>query len=190
MNTDHIEDVRGMVPVAWMHNLPGRVDVIHTEVKNLLARQAVESHQGFHRPLDKTEHYTIPLYDHAKPCERCKELEEQVHFQSCLTRDLLPYQDEAVKGRDKLAALEAEKEEIKQAIRWAPSSAHWSNVLIKLCGEDSRDGINALEKQLREAQATIAQHDYRHKGNDRFLSSNPSVGSCAGRSDLQTERSA
>lgn len=99
----------------------------------------------------------------AKPCERCAELEDQFQFQAALTKELLPYQDEAVKSRAKIAALEAEKEEITQAIRWAPSSAHWSNVLIKLCGEDSRDGINMLEKQLREAQSAIAQQTKARK---------------------------
>lgn len=73
-----ISEMEKVEPVAWMHNLPGRFDVIHTDVKNLLARQAVESHQGFHRPLDKTEHYTIPLYAHAKPCARCEELQQDL----------------------------------------------------------------------------------------------------------------
>ncbi|MAG64634.1 MAG: hypothetical protein CMK74_01990 [Pseudomonadales bacterium] len=48
-------------PVAWMHDSPGRVDVISAEVKKLL----VDSHDTaghLHRPLDKSEHYTIPLY--------------------------------------------------------------------------------------------------------------------------------
>lgn len=89
----------------------------------------------------------VPEREVAKGCPRCAELEMRLH------KLALDWQVQ----QQKLAELEAEKEEIKQAIRWAPSSAHWSNVLIKLCGEDSRDGINALEKQLREAQATIAQ---------------------------------
>lgn len=48
-------------PMAWMHDSPGRVDVIHAAVKKLL----VDSHDTaghLHRPLDKSEHYTIPLY--------------------------------------------------------------------------------------------------------------------------------
>ena len=151
-------------PVAWMHNLPGRVDVIHTEVKNLLARQAVESHQGFHRPLDKTEHYTIPLYDHAKPCERCKELEEQVHFQSCLTRDLLPYQDEAVKGRDKLAALEAENARLR-AREQAQKAVNNGVYLDKLATlEAELSGLRARYLRMEsEDAATISQQAERIK---------------------------
>lgn len=45
-------------PVAWMHNQ--RVDCIHNEVKELLKRAGGH----LHRPLDKTENYTIPLYTH------------------------------------------------------------------------------------------------------------------------------
>lgn len=48
----------GMEQVGWQHDSTARYDMIHTEVKELLARS------GGHllRPLDKTEHYTIPLY--------------------------------------------------------------------------------------------------------------------------------
>ncbi len=56
-------------PVAWMHDSPGRVDVIHAEVKKLL----VDSHDTaghLHRPLDKSEHYTIPLYATPQPAEQ------------------------------------------------------------------------------------------------------------------------
>lgn len=49
-------------PVAWLHSNPDRVDVIHTQVKALLNGAG-----SFHRPLDKTEHYTIPLYTHPAP---------------------------------------------------------------------------------------------------------------------------
>lgn len=109
----------------------------------------------------------------SEPCDRCAELEESMHKLALdwqvKENKLAALETSIGELNDSLGvldicqikplviALEAEKEEITQAIRWAPSSAHWSNVLIKLCGEDSRDGINALEKQLREAQATIAQ---------------------------------
>ncbi|MCC4260823.1 hypothetical protein LL270_09160 [Pseudomonas aestusnigri] len=56
-------------PAAWMHDSPGRVDVISAEVKKLL----VDSHDTaghLHRPLDKSEHYTIPLYTHPAPCHK------------------------------------------------------------------------------------------------------------------------
>ena len=59
----------------------------------------------------------------------------------------------ALAERDaKLAALEEDvvTEEMKMAVRWAPSSAYWSTVLVNHFGQDARDGINSLEKQLRE----------------------------------------
>ncbi len=40
-----------------------------------------------------------------------------------------------------------------QAVRWAPSSAHWSSELRRLFGADARDGIDALEQRLRDAEA-------------------------------------
>jgi hypothetical protein len=35
------------------------------------------------------------------------------------------------------------------AVRWAPSSAHWSNELRRLFGSDAREGIDNLERRLR-----------------------------------------
>lgn len=49
-------------PVAWMHDTPGRVEVIHAEVKKLL-RECNDSISHLHRPIDKSTRYTIPLYD-------------------------------------------------------------------------------------------------------------------------------
>lgn len=45
-------------PVAWMHSNSNRYDVIHSEVKALLQKSAGH----LHRPLDKSEKYSIPLY--------------------------------------------------------------------------------------------------------------------------------
>ncbi len=46
-------------PVAWKHDDPKRHDAITDSVKELLHRANSEY---MHRPIDKTEHYTIPLY--------------------------------------------------------------------------------------------------------------------------------
>lgn len=46
-------------PVAWKHDDPKRHDAITDSVKELLHRANSEY---MHRPVDKTEHYTIPLY--------------------------------------------------------------------------------------------------------------------------------
>lgn len=48
-------------PMAWMHDSPGRVDVIHDTVKKLL-HESHEAAAHLHRSLDKSERYTIPLY--------------------------------------------------------------------------------------------------------------------------------
>lgn len=57
-------------PVAWMHDKDGRVDVIHKDVKKVLADWDASKQgtgDGFHRPLATVEHYTIPLYTHPQP---------------------------------------------------------------------------------------------------------------------------
>ena len=43
-------------------------------------------------------------------------------------------------------------EDMKSAVRWAPSSAYWSQRLRELFGPDAREGIDALERRLAEAQ--------------------------------------
>ncbi|KDC59382.1 hypothetical protein L512_5219 [Bordetella bronchiseptica MBORD624] len=53
-------------------------------------------------------------------------------------------------------ASEAVTDDMRAAVRFAPSSAHWSRRLVELFGPDAREGINGLEKQLREAQAELS----------------------------------
>lgn len=68
-------------PVAWMHDSPGRMDVIHAAVKKLLA----DSHDAaghLHRPLDKSQHYTIPLYAAPQPAEQQPTLDVAARRQS------------------------------------------------------------------------------------------------------------
>lgn len=48
-------------PVAWLHDDPQRYDVIHAEVKDVLVKSR-DAAGHLHRPLDKSAHYTIPLY--------------------------------------------------------------------------------------------------------------------------------
>lgn len=57
--------------------------------------------------------------------------------------------DERVEHR---AALD----DMRYAVRFAPSSAYWSAKLREFFGPDARSGIDALEKQLREARAALA----------------------------------
>jgi hypothetical protein len=63
-----LAELRAQVPVAYMHNK--RVDVIHTSVKSLLSDFAVNSGpESMLRPIDKQEHYTIPLYAAPVPAQ-------------------------------------------------------------------------------------------------------------------------
>ncbi|QDJ35871.1 hypothetical protein CBR67_03955 [Bordetella hinzii] len=47
-------------------------------------------------------------------------------------------------------------DDMRAAVRFAPSSAYWSERLREFFGPDAREGIDALEKQLREARAALA----------------------------------
>lgn len=46
-------------------------------------------------------------------------------------------------------------DDMRYAVRFAPSSAHWSERLVEFFGPDAREGIDALERQLREARAML-----------------------------------
>ena len=58
-----------------------------------------------------------------------------------------------------MEALRAEVEDYREngaaAVRFAPGSAHWSNELRRLFGDDARKGIDILELRLRDAQSEI-----------------------------------
>lgn len=47
------------------------------------------------------------------------------------------------------------REDGSAAVRFAPSSAHWSNELRRLFGEDARQGIDSLEARLRKAESAL-----------------------------------
>lgn len=67
--------------------------------------------------------------------------------------------DLIAKTKRQLPALLDELEDYRangaQAVRWAPSSAHWSTELERLFGDVAREGIDALEKRLRDTNAEI-----------------------------------
>lgn len=48
-------------------------------------------------------------------------------------------------------------DDMRSAVRWAPSSCYWSVMLLGFFGPNARDGINALQHQLRDTNATIAR---------------------------------
>ncbi|HGK8831771.1 TPA: hypothetical protein ACLG2D_005624 [Pseudomonas aeruginosa] len=68
-----VAELERQQPVAWMHDQPNRVDVIHRDVKDLLQRVPGSS-RGIYRPLDVSEHYTIPLY--AAPVVQAQQLHD------------------------------------------------------------------------------------------------------------------
>ncbi len=64
--------------------------------------------------------------------------------------------------RQALEALEAENKRLRDevgrlrtdgasAVRWAPESAYWSEVLVELFGADARKGIDVLERRWQAA---------------------------------------
>lgn len=63
-----LDEALAQEPVAYLHNK--RVDVIHTSVKSLLSDFAVNyGPESMLRPIDKSEHYTIPLYAAPVPAQ-------------------------------------------------------------------------------------------------------------------------
>lgn len=77
------------------------------------------------------------------------------------TWDVRPNEVLPLYAAETVDALQAENERLRadverlrtdgaSAVRWAPSSAHWSAVLRELFGPNARDGIDATEARLRE----------------------------------------
>jgi hypothetical protein len=64
---------------------------------------------------------------------------------------------------ERIEELEDKLAEGAQAVRWAPSSAYWSNELRLIFGPEAREGIDTLEARLRKAQdaaeAKLAEQD-------------------------------
>lgn len=82
-----VAELERQQPVAWMHDQPNRVDVIHRDVKDLLQRVPGSS-RGIHRPLDVSEHYTIPLY--AAPVSQAQHSVPEGWVQSLPLKDHQP----------------------------------------------------------------------------------------------------
>jgi hypothetical protein len=82
-------------------------------------------------------------------------------------------QQEEPKGGGRLPPpLQAEPvtEDMKSAVRWAPSSAYWSERLREFFGPDAREGIDALERRIAGAQEPVAWiHTDPDKPRVRFL---------------------
>lgn len=75
-----------------------------------------------------------------------------------LMDELLPYQPDAVcEAEAENKRLRAEVEDYRTngagAVRFAPSSAYWSNELRRLFGDEARNGIEILESRYRQELA-------------------------------------
>ena len=78
---------------------------------------------------------------------------------------------------DERDALRAEVERLRtdgaSAVRWAPSSAYWSDVLRDLFGPDARKGIDLLEtrwrKELERADKLAEALEEREQRNEELL---------------------
>ena len=133
-------------PVAWLHDDPQRYDVIHAEVKDLLVKSR-DAAGHLHRPLDKSAHYTIPLYTAPAPAAQGA---GNSGFDHKTAADFLSgktISDEAVR-------------KFVQASRWAhDEKASLSAMLISVRGElASREAeIALLKKALLEAEAAPQQ---------------------------------
>jgi hypothetical protein len=77
---------------------------------------------------------------------------KDIHGHGDLTSRIKELEHEAILMLARIAELEAKLAEGAQAVRWAPSSAYWSNELRRIFGPEAREGIDTLEARLREAQ--------------------------------------
>jgi hypothetical protein len=98
-------------------------------------------------------------------------------------RTALAQQAEPKGGGNLPPPLQAEPvtEDMKSAVRWAPSSAYWSKRLREFFGPDAREGIDALERRIAGAQER-AEPDLSRcpqcngpadNGHDRSIPPNP-----------------
>lgn len=79
-----------------------------------------------------------------------------------------------------IKALRAEVERLRtdgaSAVRWAPGSAYWSEVLVELFGPDARKGIDVLEARWRKAleraerlEEALREMEGREQRNEALL---------------------
>ena len=107
----------------------------------------------------------LPLPEHfAHQSERVQE-----HVRAYARANLPPLQAEVERLR---AEMEDYRTNGAAAVRFAPNSAHWSNELRRLFGDDARAGIEVLENWHRKeyaraerlAEALRAIHRAAHDG--------------------------
>jgi len=74
-----------------------------------------------------------------------------------------------------LAQEQAVTDDMRSAVRWAPSSAYWSDRLREFFGPDAREGIDALERRLAEPDLSRCPqcNGPADNGHDRSIPPSP-----------------
>ena len=109
---------------------------------DIIERLRIESRREPHEPIWR---------DAIDEIEALRELEEREQRDEALLRQAL----------EALEALQAENKHLRDevgrlrtdgasAVRWAPGSAYWSEVLVELFGPDARKVIDVLETRWRK----------------------------------------
>ena len=122
-----------------------RLRRIHQRLEALEAALAQEQAEPVQEPVAESTYHpcTFILIDGLKKLKAWDVLAEWDKAREIVDKRFhaaLAQQDEPV------------TEDMKSAVRWAPSSAYWSQRLRELFGPDAREGIDALERRLAEAQ--------------------------------------
>lgn len=108
-----VADAPAQEPVAWLHDQPERFDVIHDLVKSAL--QGANSASVQRPAVDKTEHYTIPLYATPQPAPQpCRDAAEQLQSMRALLH-VTAMRANPSKTHDEISA------EIDRALRTQPA---------------------------------------------------------------------
>lgn len=135
-----VAELERQVPVAWMHDQPNRVDVIHRDVKDLLQRVPGSS-RGIHRPLDVSEHYTIPLY--AGPvaqAQQLHDLDKQCRDDVARALGLRPNQERGFAWSYLLAS-------IKSCVKASGDSAQAQHSVPDVCDGKEQDAFEQWAKK-------------------------------------------
>ncbi|MGP5771823.1 hypothetical protein [Pseudomonas aeruginosa] len=158
-----VAELERQQPVAWMHDQPNRVDVIHRDVKDLLQRVPGSS-RGIYRPLDVSEHYTIPLY--AAPvaqAQQLHDLDKQCRDDVARALGLRPSQERGFAWSYLLASIKScvkASEDAAQAQHSVPEVsgigrdfAYPRSVVLYLRTEPTDDDLRAIHDGLRSLAA-------------------------------------
>ena len=118
--------------------------------------------------MDATEFYQQEeMKAHRKCDELAEEIEslrqqlasaqEELHFQACLTRDLLPYQERAIKSEQQLAAALVVVEEKDEWLRFLSTVKNIDDVQKALTIQPDASALKAHDEALIERCAEVCE---------------------------------